>query len=144
VGDADTGGPFINVVATGRSPSEAQRTVVLVLARARQELVNRQDALNAPRTSYIKVEDAVLPNEATKLNGNRFRGAGAALALGLAASLGAAFMVESLVAHRRERRGLPGPSRRMPRRPPSGLHELRPGERAGPPVAPPERGILRR
>jgi hypothetical protein len=119
VGDANLGGPFVNVVATGQSPSEAQRTVTLVLTRARLELQERQEALNAPRASYINAGDVVRPTEAKLLVGGKIRGAGAALALGLAASLGSAFMIESIVEHRRDRRGVP--ARRGRRRMPSAV-----------------------
>jgi uncharacterized protein involved in exopolysaccharide biosynthesis len=117
VGDANIGGPFVNVVATGRSAAEAQRTVTLVLNRAREELLERENKLNAPRSSYIVVQDVVRPTEAKALVGGKTKGAGAALALGLAASLGSAFMIESIVENRRDRHGVPRAARRQgPRR----------------------------
>ena len=117
VGDANIGGPFVNVVATGRSPAEVQHTVTLVLNRARQELLERESKLNAPRSSFISVEDVVRPTEVRKLVGGKMKGAGAALALGLAASLGSAFMIESIVENSRDRRGVPRAARRAgPRR----------------------------
>jgi hypothetical protein len=141
VGDANLGGPFVNVVATGTSPSEAQRTVVLVLARARQELADREAALSAPRTSYISVSDVVKPTEARLLVGGKIKGAGAALALGLAASLGSAFMIESIVENRRDRRGIPAPTRRRKRRTPPlpPIAEPSPNDLTQPIVSPPVR-----
>ena len=114
VGDADTGGPFINVVATASTAEQAKRTVELLLQRARQDLIDRQTRLGAPKGSFIAVEDAVAPTEAIQLNGNRLRGAAAALALGLCASLASAFILESILESRRGRRGgrRPGPDRR--------------------------------
>lgn len=104
VGNGNLDGPFINVVADGKSPAEAQRTVRLVLQRARAELLNRQAAYNAPRSTYIQVDDLVQPTEAKELVGGKVRAAGAALALGLAASISTAFMIESISENRRERR----------------------------------------
>lgn len=104
VGNGNLGGPFINVVADGQSPSEAQRTVRLVLKRARTELKNREIAYHAPPSTYIQVDDLVKPTEAKQLLGGKVRAAGAALALGLAASLSMAFLVESVGENRRERR----------------------------------------
>jgi hypothetical protein len=122
VGDANIGGPFVNVVATGQSAVEAQRTVTLVLNRARQELLAREHKLNAPRASYISVEDVVRPTEARELVGNKTKGAGAALVLGLAASLGSAFMIESIVENRQDRRGVLRAARRTGlRRPAEGV-----------------------
>ncbi|HEX5496881.1 MAG TPA: hypothetical protein VFX70_20155 [Mycobacteriales bacterium] len=104
VGNGNLGGPFINVVADGTSPAESQRTVRMVLARARTELKSREVAYHAPPSTYIQVDDLVKPTEAKQLLGSKVRAAGAALALGLAASLSMAFLVESVGENRRERR----------------------------------------
>jgi capsular polysaccharide biosynthesis protein len=112
VGDADTGGPFINVVATASSAAQAKHTVELLLQTARQDLIDRQTRLGAPKGSFIAVEDAVVPTDAIQLNGNRLRGAAAALALGLCASLASAFIIESILESRQQRRG--GKGRRRP------------------------------
>jgi uncharacterized protein involved in exopolysaccharide biosynthesis len=139
VGDANIGGPFVNVVATGRSAAESQRTVTLVLNRARVELLDRENKLSAPRSSYISVEDVVRPTVAKVLVGGKMKGAGAALALGMAASLGSAFMIESIVENRRERRGVPRAARRAGPRRPGG-----PAELADPLAAPQSRQSLAR
>jgi hypothetical protein len=104
VGDAQLGGPFINVDATGGSPAEVQRTVLMVLQRAAVELRNREIAYKAPVTTYIQIDDLVPPTAAKQLLGSKVRAAGAALALALAFSLSSAFMIESLIENRREKR----------------------------------------
>lgn len=104
VGDGKLPGPFINVVATGRSPTETRRTVTMVLQRAAVELRTREIAFNAPDGSFIQINDLVRPTEATKLNGSKIRAAGAAMALALAFTISSAFMIESIAENRRARR----------------------------------------
>ena len=104
VGNGNLSGPFINVVADGNSPTEAQQTVRLVLQRARTELRDRENAHHAPPATYIQVDNLIEPSEAKQLFGGKVRAGGAALALGLAASLSMAFLVESIGENRRERR----------------------------------------
>jgi hypothetical protein len=104
VGDAQLGGPFINVDATGGSPTEVQRTVQMVLERTAYELRQREIQYKAPQTTYIQINNLVAPTEAKKLVGSKVRAAGAALALALAFSLSSAFMIESLMENRREKR----------------------------------------
>ncbi len=104
VGNGNLSGPFINVVADASSPAEAQQTVRLVLQRARTELRSREDAHHAPPATYIQVDNLIEPSEAKQLFGGKVRAGGAALALGLAASLSMAFLVESIGENRRERR----------------------------------------
>jgi hypothetical protein len=103
-GDAQLGGPFINVDATGGSPAEVQRTVLMVLQRAAVELRNREIAYKAPVSTYIQIDDLVPPTAPKQLLGSKVRAAGAALALALAFSLSSAFMIESLIENRREKR----------------------------------------
>lgn len=103
VGDGQLGGPFINVVATGSSPDEARRTVELVLQRARDELREREVTYRAPPGTFIQVDNLVEPTAAKRLVGGKLRAGGAALALGLAASLSAAFVIESIGENRRRR-----------------------------------------
>lgn len=104
VGDGRLGGPFINVDATGGSPAEVQRTVQKVLERAAIELHKREIEYKAPAGTYIQIDYLVRPTEAKQLLGSKIRAAGAALALALAFSLSSAFMIESLVENRREKR----------------------------------------
>jgi hypothetical protein len=103
-GDGQLGGPFINVDATGGSPGEVQRTVLMVLQRAAVELRNREITYKAPISTYIQIDDLVSPTEAKQLLGSKVRAAGAALALALAFSLSSAFMIESLMENRRDKR----------------------------------------
>ncbi|MBI1758407.1 MAG: hypothetical protein HYR62_04170 [Actinobacteria bacterium] len=104
VGDGNLGGPFIHVEATGASPAEAQRTVGLVLERTSTELRDREVAYRAPLATYIQVDYLVRPSEAKRLLGSKVRAAGAALALALAFSISSAFMIESIMENRRNRR----------------------------------------
>jgi hypothetical protein len=104
VGDGRLGGPFINVDATGGSPAEVLRTVKMVLDRTALELRNREVIYKAPPTTYIQIDNLVAPTEPKQLLGSKVRAAGAALALALAFSLSSAFMIESLMENRREKK----------------------------------------
>lgn len=104
VGDGKLGGPFINVVATGSSAAEAQRTVGMVLQRASVELRQREIQYKAPAGTFIQIDDLVRPTEAKRLLGSKIRAAGAALALAMVFSLSSAFMIESIMENRRDKR----------------------------------------
>ena len=61
VGDGQLSGPFIMVVSLARSPEEARTTVTRVLDRARAELVQSQEALKAPASTFITPVQVVAP-----------------------------------------------------------------------------------
>lgn len=103
-GDGLTGGPFVVIVGTAKSPALAQLTVSLALKHARTELASRQTSLKAPPSTFINTQDVVTPTPATAKIGGKVRAAGVALALGLIASLAAAFGIESVMVNRRRKR----------------------------------------
>jgi hypothetical protein len=102
-GDGQTGGPFVVVIADANSPAQAERTVNLVLQTAKDELDQRQKALDAPASTYIVTQLVVAPTPATTKIGNRVKGGGIALALGLVVALASAFALESIMTTRRRR-----------------------------------------
>ncbi|OLR90796.1 hypothetical protein [Actinokineospora bangkokensis] len=103
-GDGSLDGPFIMVIADGTSPDEAQRTVSLAFDRVREELTKRQTGLGAPTSTFINMENVVAPTPAEPKIGGKVRAAGAAFALGVAASLTSVYMLESR-SRSRARRG---------------------------------------
>ncbi|MEV6237224.1 hypothetical protein [Lentzea sp. NPDC051838] len=104
-GDGGLRGPFVQVVCTAPTPEASKKTVENAFARLSSELIERQKKLGAPEATFINVETVVAPTEATLLVGGKLRAAGAALALGLAASLTSAFMIESFMQRRKPKAG---------------------------------------
>ena len=101
VSSGELGGPFIVVKTESPSAQRAQAMVEQVVDRVRGELDARQKTLKAPPSTFIKADEVVPASVPEKLLGGKMRAAGAALALGLFASLGSAFGIESVVARRR-------------------------------------------
>ena len=101
VSSGELGGPFIVVKTESPSAQRAQAMVQQVVDRVRAELDARQKTLKAPPSTFIKADEVVPASIPDKLLGGKMRAAGAALALGLFASLGSAFGIESVLARRR-------------------------------------------
>ena len=101
VSSGELGGPFIVVQTESASADRAKTMVQQVVDRVRAELDARQKTLKAPPSTFIKADQVVPASVPEKLLGGKMRAAGAALALGLFASLGSAFGIESIVARRR-------------------------------------------
>ncbi|WP_157440730.1 hypothetical protein [Actinokineospora inagensis] len=97
------GGPFISVKADSSTESAARDLCVKVLDKVKQELTKRQQALNAPPSTFIGVDDVVPPTKPEPLRGGKLRAAGVALALGLIASLGAVYGIDTLQQRKRRR-----------------------------------------
>jgi hypothetical protein len=102
-GDGGTGGPFVVIVADAPTQQQAEHTVTLALQYAKNELVNRQQSLKAPPSTFIGTQDVVTATPATAKIGGKSRAAGVALVLGLVASLGSAYGIESVLVNRRRR-----------------------------------------
>ncbi len=102
-------GPYLFIQGESLSPTAAQEIVTRVVARAKRELVNRQQAVKAPPATYITAYDAVPPTAPQAQRGRRLRAVAAALGLGVVASLFAVFAAESIAQRRRARRDA-GPS----------------------------------
>lgn len=101
VSSGELGGPFIVVKTESASADRAKAMVQQVVDRVRAELDARQKTLKAPPSTFIKADQVVPASVPEKLLGGKMRAAGAALALGLFASLGSAFGIESILARRR-------------------------------------------
>ncbi|WP_253889149.1 hypothetical protein [Actinokineospora diospyrosa] len=97
------GGPFITVKTESASESGARELAVKVLDRVKQELAKRQQALNAPPTTFIGVDDVVPPTKPEPLRGGKLRGAAVALVLGLVASLAAVYSLETYKERKRKK-----------------------------------------
>lgn len=102
-GNGGLDGPFVVVVADGNSRDAAQRTVELAFAHVTKDLTDRQQRIGAPDTTFIVIEPVVPPTAAQAKISGKARYAGAAGALGIAASLCSAFMIESYLQRRRRR-----------------------------------------
>ncbi|GAA3020913.1 Capsular polysaccharide biosynthesis protein [Actinokineospora globicatena] len=96
------GGPFITVKTESASEPGARELAVKVLDRVKAELAKRQQALNAPPSTFIGVDDVVPPTKPEPLRGGKLRGAAVALVLGLIASLTVVYFLET----RKERKRL--------------------------------------
>lgn len=97
-------GPYLFVEGESSSPEAARDIVKRVIARAKLELVTRQRAVKAPRATYITAYEAVPPTIPQAQRGRKLRAVAAAVGVGVAAGLCAAFAVESFVTSRRARR----------------------------------------
>ena len=100
-GNGQLSGPFIVVVATATSPEAARQTAVSVLDLARQELADRQKALQAPESTYIRADPVVNPTAGKAKYGPKIRYAAVALVLTFGVSLIVIFALASYYNHRR-------------------------------------------
>lgn len=111
-GAVDPDSPYITLVITGTSREEVLRTGQLVMARAREELRNRQEQAGVGPADQLILTD-VIPVDATATTR-----AAQLRAVALAGALGLVLVVMTVVIHdqrglRRERRGRPRhPARR--------------------------------
>lgn len=94
---------FITVTAESTAAARAQLLVTTMLTRVDEELITRQSALGAPPSTFIIANPVVAPTEPTPRIGSKVRAVGVAMILGLAASLGSAYLVESILEARRSR-----------------------------------------
>ncbi|MFF4413263.1 hypothetical protein ACFYY8_12095 [Streptosporangium sp. NPDC001559] len=97
-------GPYVFIEGESSTPQAAKDIVVRVIARTKLELVNRQEAVKAPKATYISAYEAVPPTEPLAQRGRKMRAVAAAAGVGVIASLFMAFTVESFVTNRRRRR----------------------------------------
>ncbi len=135
---SNKGGPFIAINAESADAQRAQALVTTVLERVGAALKTRQSELHAPPSTFIVVNPVVAPTAPEPQIGGKIRAAGAALVLGLAASLGSAYTVESIREGRRRRS-----ARHNPATSPTAFSTaMAPPDRPAPPVA--VRSIRRR
>ena len=101
--------PFVFITAQSASPGKVQGLVAQVAQRARQELANRERDVKAPPSTNIVISEVIPPTTPQRLSGTRLRPALTALAVGVIASISAAFAAESIMTR---------PGRRRNTRPP--------------------------
>lgn len=97
-------GPFVIIDAKSPSAETVHALVTKLVARAKQEMVERQRLLDAPPSTFVQITEMVPPTAAQEQRGGKSRSAAAVLVLGLMASLTAGFAAESLAAALRRRR----------------------------------------
>lgn len=96
-------GPFVYLEGESTSAGEAREVVLRAQQRVRDELVNRQKALNAPPTTYITMVDVVPPSMPEVQRGDQMQIAGAAAVLVGVGGLLGAYGAQRLLAARRRR-----------------------------------------
>ncbi len=88
-----TNGPFIYVEAESTSAAAARDTTIRAQKRIQAELVERQQALRAPRSTFIWMADVVPPSTPEPKLSATFTAAGGALVVTLLAGFGLAYAV---------------------------------------------------
>jgi capsular polysaccharide biosynthesis protein len=94
----ETTGPVLTITGTDKVPTQATRAVTAVVADLRQELAQRQEQAGAPKATWITVNTFAVSPQALKQTKGKIRAALALFALGLIATLFAAFFRERRVA----------------------------------------------
>lgn len=104
-----TSGPFLFIEGEGATARDAREIVERVARQAAIELAARQERVQAPRSTFIVLDEVVPPTTPIAEGGSRSRAAMAASGLGLAASVWAGFAAESIASARRRRRAAAAP-----------------------------------
>jgi hypothetical protein len=97
-------GPLVFIEGEGRTPEAAAEMVRRVIERTRDVLAERQRRLDAPRATFIKLDEMVPPTTPMAQRGRKMRSAAAAAGLGVIASLFVTFAAESFLSARSARR----------------------------------------
>ena len=84
-------GPFVYVEAESTSPQAASEAVKKAQVDMRQELVNRQKALNAPPITYLSIVDVIAPTDPVSKATLKLELTGVALVSVLVLGLGGAY-----------------------------------------------------
>ncbi len=106
-----TESPFVFFAGKSTNQQAAHDIVVRAVAKAKEILAERQRDLQAPAGTYITASDVAPPTVAVPQHGSKLRASAVTLALGVVASLAAAFGFESLAqALARRRRRTPSDS----------------------------------
>ena len=95
-------GPFVYIEGEGASAEAARNVVLLAQQRVRDELLNRQKALNAPPVTYITMVDVVPVSTPEVKRGEQLQTAGAALALTLIFGLAGAYAADRILRRRKD------------------------------------------
>lgn len=94
--DPDDRSPIIDMEVTAASAPGALALLSDVRAGVTAELTGRQLSTNVPETALVTSSDVTMSTEAEVQAGGKLRAAAAALGLGLAVTLGGAFLAESV------------------------------------------------
>jgi hypothetical protein len=96
-------GPFVFIEGESSTGEQARALVQRAQQRVREELLNRQKALNAPPSTYITMVDVVAPSAPEIQRGEQLQIAAAALVLTIVAGLAGAYGAHRILAARRDR-----------------------------------------
>ncbi len=99
-------GPFVFFTVDSRDPAVTRPLVDRAMAAGKDELAARQQALDAPISTFVNYSVVVPSTDPVGMRGSRIRAAGATGAIGLLVCLGSAFGAESLIQARTRRRNL--------------------------------------
>ncbi|OJY44384.1 hypothetical protein [Pseudonocardia sp. 73-21] len=110
-------GPFVFFTVDSRNPALIRPLVDRALSAGRDVLAQRQQAVDAPTTTFVNYSVIVAPTDPVGMRGSRIRAAGATGALGLILCLASAFVAESVYLARSRGRAnasdpVPGPDDR--------------------------------
>jgi len=100
-------GPFIYIEGSSTNPDEARSVVQRAQQKVRDELVNRQKALNAPPSTYITIADVVSPSLPQVQRGLQLQFAVAGLVITILGGIAGAYGAERIFAARRRRTATP-------------------------------------
>ncbi|MGI5161742.1 hypothetical protein [Microbispora sp. CA-102843] len=89
----DISGPYIYVSVVAPTADQARKTVAAVQARVRKELNDRQVALDAPKSTFVSLNDVVPLSQPERVTSVQWKTAGSALAVSLLVCFGIAYAV---------------------------------------------------
>jgi capsular polysaccharide biosynthesis protein len=92
----DGPGPIISIIATGKTPEEALQTVAVISKGIQDELASRQKQFGAPTDTWIRADPLTMPQQATLMLASPLRAFLAVAALGFAAVVTLAYLLEGL------------------------------------------------
>jgi hypothetical protein len=90
------GGPMINVLATSRKPADALTTAAIIDRGIQDILAEHQKQTGAPADTWIRAQTITASNQATLALASPIRAFIALAALGLAAVVGLAYLLQAL------------------------------------------------
>jgi hypothetical protein len=96
-------GPFVHIEGDSTTPEAASQIVKKTQDKLREELVNRQKALNAPPITYVTIVDVIAPTTPVSKMTLKLQLTGAALVLVLVLGLGGAYALDRMRESRRLR-----------------------------------------
>lgn len=97
-------GPFIHIEALSMSSAEAKNVVTAAANSIRTELIARQEALDAPPSTFIEVVDVVRPSHPKVVLTEKLQAGGIVLAGGIIIGLCLAYGIDRITTARRLRR----------------------------------------